>query len=76
MNQPNMQPLLITRDTVRHLLGGISKSTFWRRCKQWEAKGTPFPQPAPGTTPIYGGTLYRYKEVMEFFKRIGIIEQY
>ncbi len=75
MNHTNLKPLLITRETVQYLLGGMSKTTFWRRRQQWESQGTPFPSPAPGTNPIKGGEQYRYKDVMEFFKRIGIIDE-
>ncbi|WMT16028.1 hypothetical protein [Serratia fonticola] len=76
MNQQNIQPLLITRDTVQYLLGGISRTTFWRRRKTWEEQGTPFPQPAPGTNPIRGGEQYRYKDVMDFFRQIKLIDDY
>ncbi len=68
------QPVLITRENVQQQLGGISRTTFWRRKKQWEKEGKPFPAPAPGTNPINGGEQYRYCDVMRFFRDHGFID--
>ncbi len=69
-----LTPALVTREMVRNMLGGMSKTTFWRRMNKWEKAGTPFPPPAPGTNPIYGGEQYRYCDVMQFFKSQGFID--
>ncbi|CNI15136.1 Uncharacterised protein [Yersinia frederiksenii] len=69
-----VQPILVTRETVQQLLGGISRTTFWRKKKEWREKGTPFPNPAPGTNPIKGGDQYRYSDVICFFRCQGLID--
>lgn len=69
-----LTPVLITREKVQQLLGGMSRTTFWRRKKQWEKEGKPFPSPAPGTNPINGGEQYRYSDVMRFFRDHGFID--
>jgi hypothetical protein len=68
-----LTPVLITREKVQQLLGGMSRTTFWRRKKQWAKEGKPFPSPAPGTNPINGGEQYRYSDVMRFFRDHGFI---
>ncbi|CDG48961.1 hypothetical protein SCTVLC_2318 [Serratia symbiotica SCt-VLC] len=71
----NLTPVLITREKVQQLLGGMSRTTFWRRKKMWEKKeGKPFPTPAPGTSPIGGGEQYRYSDVIRFFRDHGFID--
>lgn len=52
-----IQPAIINRETVQAMLGGISRTTFWRKRRYWEQKGTPFPSPAPGTNPGKGGAV-------------------
>ncbi|EKN3597731.1 hypothetical protein [Yersinia enterocolitica] len=69
-----VEPILVTRVVVQNLLGGISRTTFWRKKKEWSEKGTPFPNPAPGTNPINGGDQYRYTDVMNFFKSQGLVD--
>lgn len=70
----NLTPVLITREKVQQLLGGMSRTTFWRRKKVWEKEGKPFPTPAPGTSPISGGEQYRYSDVIRFFRDHGFID--
>lgn len=43
MQPINIQPVLINRERVQEMLGGISRTTFYRKRKQWEQTGTPFP---------------------------------
>ncbi|OMQ26871.1 hypothetical protein [Serratia oryzae] len=69
-----LPPVLITREKVQQLLGGMSRTTFWRRKKQWAKEGKPFPSPAPGTNPINGGEQYRFSDVMRFFRDHGFID--
>lgn len=69
-----IKPVLITRETIQEMLGGISRTTFWRKRQEWEKAGTPFPDPDPKFTPIKGGARYRYLDVMNFFKDQGLAE--
>lgn len=69
-----VEPILVTRAVVQQLLGGISRTTFWRKKKEWRENGTPFPNPAPGTNPIKGGDQYRYSDVIGFFQCQGLID--
>jgi len=73
-NAQYLQPILVTRENVQQLLGGISRTTFWRRKKKWAQEGKPFPLPAPGTTPINGGEQYRYSDVIRFCRDHGFID--
>ncbi|WP_414163898.1 hypothetical protein ACMGGS_18850 [Superficieibacter sp. BNK-5] len=70
----HLKPVLINRENVQAMLGGISRTTFWRKRQAWEKNGTPFPQPAPGTNPGKGGEQYRYCDVMRFFEAQGLTE--
>lgn len=72
--QINIKPAVINRDIVLQLLGGISRTTFWRKRKQWGDAGTPFPNKAPGTNPGKGGEQYRYCDVMKFLQSQGLVE--
>lgn len=36
-----IQPAIINRETVQAMLGGISRTTFWRKRRDWEQSGTP-----------------------------------
>jgi len=74
MNKVAIQPVLVNRENVQAMLGGISRTTFWRKRQAWERSGTPFPPPAPGTNPGKGGEQYRYCDVMRFFADQGLIE--
>lgn len=67
-------PVIINRETVQQMLGGISRTTFWRKRQQWEQAGTPFPNRAPGTNPGRGGEQYRYCDVMRFLATQGLVE--
>ena len=67
-------PVIINRETVQQMLGGISRTTFWRKRQQWEQAGTPFPNRAPGTNPGRGGEQYRYCDVMCFLATQGLVE--
>lgn len=64
----NMEPVLVSRSTIQQMLGGISRTTFWRKRQEWADAGTPFPEPLTEIGPSKGGALYRYVEVMSFFK--------
>ncbi|WP_228066051.1 hypothetical protein [Superficieibacter sp. 1612_C1] len=70
----HLKPVLINRENVQAMLGGISRTTFWRKRQAWEKNGTPFPKPAPGTNPGKGGEQYRYCDVMRFFEDQGLTE--
>lgn len=65
--------VLITRTEVQKMLGGISRTTFYRMRQQWQLQGTPFPEPVLDIMPPKGGSLYRYAEVMAFFKARGYL---
>lgn len=67
-------PVIINRETVQQMLGGISRTTFWRKRQQWKQAGTPFPNRAPGTNPGRGGEQYRYCDVMRFLATQGLVE--
>ncbi|HHN8402579.1 TPA: helix-turn-helix domain-containing protein [Morganella morganii] len=71
----NAPSFLICRSKIQGMLGGISRTTFWRKRQEWDAQGTPFPKPDENYAPIRGGALYRYSEVMDFFKRKGYSTQ-
>jgi hypothetical protein len=55
------------------LLGGISRTTFYRLRKKWENAGTPFPSPVTEIGTPKGGALYRYEEVMGFFRKMKLL---
>ncbi|MGL5039998.1 MAG: hypothetical protein ACRC9N_10015 [Aeromonas sp.] len=65
-------PALIRRCDIEQLLGGISRTTFHRRRKEWEEAGTPFPKPF-GNWSAKGGALWRRHEVIAFFVEHGMI---
>lgn len=67
----NIPKFLICRSKTQGMLGGISRTTFWRKRQEWIAQGTPFPEPDSNYAPINGGALYKYNEVIEFFKSKG-----
>ncbi|WP_312740511.1 hypothetical protein [Cedecea neteri] len=69
-----IQPVVINRELVQQMLGGISRTTFWRKRQEWEKAGTPFPGKAPGTNPGKGGEQYRYCDVMRFLQSQGLVE--
>ncbi|EMA1800114.1 helix-turn-helix domain-containing protein [Cronobacter turicensis] len=69
----SIQPVLVNRERVQEMLGGISRTTFYRKRKQWESKGTPFPKQVEELNPAKGGALFRYHEVIQFFKDKGIL---
>ncbi|WP_213993813.1 hypothetical protein [Sodalis sp. dw_96] len=71
----HIQPVVINRETIQAMLGGISRTTFWRKRQKWAAAGTPFPDPAPDTNPAKGGEQYRYSDVIKFCKRQGLIDE-
>lgn len=68
-----IKPVLINRESVQQLLGGISRSTFYNKRKEWAQKNTPFPDEVPELKPAKGGAIYRYEEVMQFCYRMGFI---
>ncbi|MDW2593241.1 helix-turn-helix domain-containing protein [Citrobacter braakii] len=69
----NNQPVLVNRERVQEMLGGISRTTFYRKRKQWEQSGTPFPQEVEEIHPPKGGALFRYVEVIQFCKDKGLL---
>ncbi|ECZ3135431.1 helix-turn-helix domain-containing protein [Salmonella enterica] len=69
----NIQPVLINRERVQEMLGGISRTTFYRKRKQWEQTGTPFPKEVTELHPPKGGALFRYVEFIQFCKDKGLI---
>lgn len=53
---------------------GLSKSSFFKLVRKWKDAGTPFPDPVEGMPALkHGGFLYRYQDVMKFFKSIGLL---
>lgn len=68
-----MQPALINREKVQEILGGISRTTFYKKRKQWEQQGTPFPDEVKEFSPVKGGMIYRYGDVMAFCQKKGLI---
>ncbi|HFL4080120.1 TPA: helix-turn-helix domain-containing protein [Escherichia coli] len=72
----NILPILINRERVQEMLGGISRTTFYRKRKQWEQSGTPFPREVEEIHPPKGGALFRYKEVIQFCKYKGLISEH
>lgn len=72
--QMAITPVIINRETVQQMLGGISRTTFYRKRIQWKAAGTPFPCKAPGTNAGRGGEQYRYCDVMRFMEAQGFVE--
>lgn len=68
-----IEPVLITRTEVQKMLGGISRTTFYRMRQHWQLQGTPFPESVRDIMPPKGGSLYRYVEVMAFFKARGYL---
>ncbi|MCS0528942.1 helix-turn-helix transcriptional regulator [Klebsiella grimontii] len=69
----NLTPILITRTKVQEMLGGISRTTFYRLRKKWENAGTPFPSPVTEIGAPKGGVLYRYEQVMSFFSKMNLL---
>ncbi|ELE6819210.1 helix-turn-helix domain-containing protein [Escherichia coli] len=66
--------ILINREQVQKMLGGLSKSSFFKLVRKWKDAGTPFPNPVEGMPALkHGGFLYRYQDVMKFFKSIGLL---
>ncbi|WP_414146913.1 helix-turn-helix domain-containing protein [Erwinia sp. BNK-24-b] len=66
-------PVLINREGVQQLLGGISRTTFYNKRKEWAQKNTPFPPEVSELKPAKGGALFRYEEVMKFCHAMGFI---
>ncbi|HEA3088151.1 TPA: hypothetical protein RVR74_000430 [Aeromonas salmonicida] len=64
-------PALIRRCDIEQLLGGIGRTTFYRRRLEWEAQGTPFPKPLNWMAK--GGTLWRRHEVIAFLVERGLM---
>ena len=69
----SIQPVLVNREHVQEMLGGISRTTFYRKRKQWESSGTPFPKEVEELHPAKGGALFRYQEVIQFCKDKGLL---
>ncbi|GAA0469353.1 helix-turn-helix domain-containing protein [Tatumella punctata] len=68
-----MQQILINREDIQNMLGGISRTTFYKKRKVWEKEGTPFPSTVPEFHASRGGAIYRYDEVIDFCKMKGFI---
>lgn len=71
----NIQPVLINRERVQEMLGGISRTTFYRRRKEWEKTPTPFPKEVEEIHPPKGGSLFRYIEVIQFCRDKGLLPE-
>lgn len=69
----SIQPILVNRESIQQMLGGISRTTFYRRRKEWELSGTPFPKEVAELHPPKGGALFRYIEVIQFCKTKGLL---
>ena len=69
----SIQPVLVNRERVQEMLGGITRTTFYRKRKQWESSGTPFPKEVEELHPAKGGALFRYQEVIQFCKDKGLL---
>ena len=66
--------ILINREQVQKMLGGLSKSAFFKLVKKWKDAGTPFPEPVNGMPALKrGGFLYRYQDVISFCKSMGFM---
>ncbi|MDE1487289.1 helix-turn-helix domain-containing protein [Xenorhabdus bovienii] len=74
MDKP-VNRILINREGIQDMLGGISRTTFYRKREEWKSQGTPFPEPDSDYHPIQGGALYKYDEVMRFFESKGYLTQ-
>lgn len=70
-----IQPVLVNRESVQEMLGGISRTTFYRKRKEWELAGTPFPTEVKELHPPKGGALFRYVEVIQFCKEKGLLPE-
>lgn len=66
-------PVLINREGVQQLLGGISRTTFYNKRKEWAQRNTPFPAEVAELNPAKGGSIYRYDEVIRFCHQMGFI---
>jgi hypothetical protein len=64
-------PALIRRCDIELMLGGIGRTTFYRRRQEWAAQGTPFPEPLNWMAK--GGTLWRRHEVIAFLVERGLM---
>lgn len=71
----SIQPVLINRERVQEMLGGISRTTFYRKRKEWKQTATPFPAEVKEIHPPKGGSLYRYVEVVQFCKDKGLLAE-
>lgn len=69
----SIQPVLINREQVQTMLGGISRTTFYRKRKKWQNEGTPFPSEVTEINAPKGGALFRYAEVIQFCVSIGLL---
>lgn len=69
----SIQPVLINRERIQEMLGGISRTTFYRKRKEWENSSTPFPKEVAELHPPKGGALYRYVEVIQFCRAKGLL---
>ncbi len=50
--------ILINREQVQKMLGGLSKSAFFKLVKKWKEAGTPFPEPVKGMPALKRGDLF------------------
>jgi hypothetical protein len=64
-------PALIRRCDIEQLLGGIGRTTFYRRRQEWAAQGTPFPESLSWMAK--GGALWRRHEVIAFLVERGLM---
>ncbi len=71
MTQHVQTPALIRRCEIEEMLGGIGRTTFYRRRQEWAEQGTPFPEPLNWMAK--GGTLWRRHEVIAFLVERGLM---
>lgn len=65
-------PALIRRCDIEQMLGGIGRTTFYRRRLEWAAQGTPFPESLKWMAK--GGALWRRHEVISFLVARGLMQ--
>lgn len=60
--------ILINREQVQKMLGGLSKSAFFKLVKKWKDAGTPFPEPVKGMPALKRGDVLRTSPLIFRFR--------